>query len=93
MPGFVREHEAFGNEVVLEEYPLFHSETSLYHAGVWNMEQAVPRYHVCFTVAAAALAGTLTKRVTVLLSERKSRIFLVDLPHLPVPRLVHATVW
>ena len=37
-----------------------HSVTSLHHAGVWNMEQAVnlPRYHVCFTVTATALAGS-----------------------------------
>ena len=71
-----------------------HSVTSLHHAGVWNMEQAVPRYHVCFTVTAAALAGTtLIKPVTVLLSERKSRLILIDLPRPPVLRLVHATVY
>ena len=35
-----------------------HSVTSLYHAGARNMEQAVPRYYVCFTVTAAALAGS-----------------------------------
>ena len=35
-----------------------HSVTIEYHAGVWNMEQAVPRYHVCFTVTASALAGS-----------------------------------
>ena len=35
-----------------------HFVTRLHHAGVWNMEQAVPRYHVCFTVTAAALAGS-----------------------------------
>ena len=33
-----------------------HSVAGLYHAGVRNMEQAVPRYHVCFTVTTAALA-------------------------------------
>ena len=35
-----------------------HSVTSLHHADVWNMEQAVPRYHVCFTVTTAAPAGS-----------------------------------
>ena len=35
-----------------------HSVTSLYHAGVCNTEQAVPRHHVCFTMTAAALAGS-----------------------------------
>ena len=55
MPGFVRKHEAVWDELVLQEHPLL---TSLRRAGAWNMEQAVPRYHVCFTVTAAALAGS-----------------------------------
>ena len=70
-----------------------HSVTSLYRAGVWNMEQTAPRYHVCFTVTAAALRGALIKPVTVLLSERENRLILIDLPHPPVLGLVHATVW
>ena len=55
------------------------------------MEHTVPRYHVCFTVT-AALRGATIKPVTVLLSERKRRPVLIDLPHPPVLRLVHATV-
>ena len=70
-----------------------HSVTSLDHAGVYYKKQAVRRYHVCFTVTAAALAGSTHQPVTVLLSERKSRLILNDLPHPPVLRLVHATVW
>ena len=52
VPGFVSKHEA-----VWENSPCrnTHSVTSLHHADVWNMEQAVPRYHACFTVTAAAL--------------------------------------
>ena len=35
-----------------------YSVTSLHHAGVWDIKQAVPRYHVCFTLVATALAGS-----------------------------------
>ena len=50
-------------------------------------------YHVCFTVTALLLRGAPIKPVTVLLRERKCRLILIDLPHPPVLRLVHATVW
>ena len=33
------------------------------------------------------------KHLTVLLSERKRRLILIDVPYPPVLRLVHATLW
>ena len=71
-----------------------HSVTSLYHAGVRNMEQAVPRYHVCFTVTAAALARS-TYKTSDGASKRTQKYYnpsLFTTPVGPSPRARHCMV-
>ena len=82
--GFVRKHIAFWDEVILQEHPV--------RDELWNMEQYRSTRYISRRPL-LVLQGALIKRVTVVLSGRENRLVRVDLPHPPVLRLVHATVW
>ena len=74
--------------------------TSFYHAGDWNIEQAV-EHRTSVTVvpyiytanAAAALAGSIYQTTDGASKRARNRLIRIDLTHPPVLRDVHATMW